>query len=89
MIMIENHRSGFLWSLMRKCPYLVTGLQRAGFKGGWLQCARPLDQTAQFISVALRIRDAWRASPERRSERTARQRTDNDIDNDHDDVFEA
>ena len=36
VIMIENHRSGFLWSLMRQCPYLVTGLQRAGFTGGWL-----------------------------------------------------
>jgi hypothetical protein len=37
VIMIENHRSGFLWSLMRQCPYLVTGLQRAGFAGGWLE----------------------------------------------------
>ena len=36
VIMIENHRSGFLWSLMRQYPYLVTGLQRAGFTGGWL-----------------------------------------------------
>ena len=36
VIMIENHRSGFLWSLMRQCPYLATGLQRAGFTGGWL-----------------------------------------------------
>ena len=35
--MIENHRSGLLWSLMRQCPYLVTGLRRAGFSGGWLE----------------------------------------------------
>ena len=41
VIMIENHRSGFLWSLMRQCPYLVTGLQRAGFTGGWLENAQP------------------------------------------------
>jgi hypothetical protein len=34
--MIENFRSGFLWALMRQCPYLVTGLRRAGFTGGWL-----------------------------------------------------
>jgi hypothetical protein len=34
--MIENYRSGFLWRLMRKCPYIVTGLRRAGFTGGWL-----------------------------------------------------
>jgi hypothetical protein len=37
VLMIENHRSGFLWSLMRQCPYLVTGLRRAGFNGGWLE----------------------------------------------------
>ena len=36
VLMIENYRSGFLWSLMRRCPYLVTGLGRAGFSNGWL-----------------------------------------------------
>jgi hypothetical protein len=36
VVMIENHRTGFFWDLMRKCPYLVDGLRRAGFKGGWL-----------------------------------------------------
>ncbi|MGH7855857.1 MAG: glucoamylase family protein, partial [Candidatus Binatia bacterium] len=34
---IENHRSGLLWSLMRTCPAIVTGLERAGFRGGWLR----------------------------------------------------
>jgi hypothetical protein len=37
VLMIENHRSGMLWSLMRQCPHLVTGLRRAGFTGGWLE----------------------------------------------------
>jgi len=37
VLMIENHCSGLLWSLMRQCPYLVTGLRRAGFAGGWLE----------------------------------------------------
>jgi hypothetical protein len=36
MMMIENYRSGFLWRLMRRCPYIVNGLRRAGFQGGWL-----------------------------------------------------
>ena len=36
MLMIENYRSGFLWRLMRQCPYIVTGLRRAGFENGWL-----------------------------------------------------
>jgi hypothetical protein len=34
--MIENYRSGLLWRLMRNCPYIVAGLRRAGFSGGWL-----------------------------------------------------
>jgi hypothetical protein len=36
VMMIENYRSGFLWRLMRQCPYIVNGLRRAGFQGGWL-----------------------------------------------------
>jgi len=36
VIMIENHRSGFLWELMKKCPFIVEGLRKAGFTGGWL-----------------------------------------------------
>ena len=37
VLMIENYRSGLLWRLMRQCPYLVNGLRRAGFLGGWLK----------------------------------------------------
>lgn len=36
VLMIENYRSDLLWRLMRRCPYLVTGLRRAGFANGWL-----------------------------------------------------
>ena len=36
LMMIENHRSGSIWQLMCGCPYLVDGLRRAGFRGGWL-----------------------------------------------------
>jgi hypothetical protein len=36
VMMIENYRSGLLWRLMRQCPYIVSGLRRAGFRGGWL-----------------------------------------------------
>jgi hypothetical protein len=36
VLMIENYRTGLLWRLMRHCPYLVLGLHRAGFAGGWL-----------------------------------------------------
>jgi hypothetical protein len=36
ILMIENYRSGPLWNLMRRCPYIVAGLRRAGFTNGWL-----------------------------------------------------
>ncbi|MEP6878537.1 MAG: glucoamylase family protein [Nitrosospira sp.] len=36
VLMIENHRTGLLWQLMRSCPYIANGLRRAGFTGGWL-----------------------------------------------------
>jgi hypothetical protein len=36
LLMIENYRTGLVWKLMRRCPYLVRGLKRAGFRGGWL-----------------------------------------------------
>jgi hypothetical protein len=34
--MIENYRSGMIWDVMRKNPYVRRGLGRAGFDGGWL-----------------------------------------------------
>ena len=36
VLMIENHRTGLIWNLMRRCPYIGAGLRRAGFTGGWL-----------------------------------------------------
>jgi hypothetical protein len=36
VLMIENVRSGLVWALMRRCPYVAAGLRRAGFGGGWL-----------------------------------------------------
>ena len=36
ILMIENHRTGLVWQLTRRCRYLVDGLRAAGFQGGWL-----------------------------------------------------
>jgi hypothetical protein len=36
ILMIENYHTGLLWRVMQRCPYIVTGLRRAGFTGGWL-----------------------------------------------------
>jgi hypothetical protein len=37
LLMVENHRTGLVWELMKRSPYIVTGLCRAGFRGGWLE----------------------------------------------------
>ena len=34
--MIENYRTGLIWRLMRGNAYIVRGMCRAGFTGGWL-----------------------------------------------------
>jgi len=36
LLMLANHRDGAVWRAMRGEPWLVRGLQRAGFSGGWL-----------------------------------------------------
>ena len=37
VMMIENYRTQLIWRLMRECPYIGSGLRRAGFRGGWLK----------------------------------------------------
>ncbi|HEX9895658.1 MAG TPA: glucoamylase family protein [Gemmatimonadales bacterium] len=39
LAMLANHRRDFVWKYMRKSPYIVAGLKRAGFTGGWLDQA--------------------------------------------------
>ena len=36
VLMIENYRTGLIWNIMRRSPYIIAGLRRAGFTGGWL-----------------------------------------------------
>jgi hypothetical protein len=36
ILMIENYRTGLIWDIMRRSPYVVSGLKKAGFNGGWL-----------------------------------------------------
>ena len=35
--MAENLRSGLVWNVMKKNPYIVRGLCKAGFTGGWIE----------------------------------------------------
>ena len=43
LLMLENYRTGLIWNLLRKCTYLVAGLRRAGFLGGWLEAENSAD----------------------------------------------
>jgi hypothetical protein len=36
LMMIENYQSELIWKTIRRCPHIVKGLQRAGFRDGWL-----------------------------------------------------
>ena len=36
LLMIENFQSELIWKTIRRCPYIVAGLRRAGFRDGWL-----------------------------------------------------
>jgi hypothetical protein len=37
VIMIDNYLSGHTWKIIKQCPHIITGLRKAGFKGGWLE----------------------------------------------------
>jgi hypothetical protein len=39
LAMLENHRSDLVWRVMRGNRYILRGLRRAGFEGGWLDKA--------------------------------------------------
>lgn len=36
VIMIENYHTELTWKTMKQCPYIIKGLQMAGFSEGWL-----------------------------------------------------
>jgi len=40
VLMIENYRTGLIWTLMRDCAPIRLGLRRCGFAGGWLANAK-------------------------------------------------
>ncbi len=36
LIQLQNHENEMIWNLMKQNPYLISGLKKAGFTGGWL-----------------------------------------------------
>jgi hypothetical protein len=73
LLMAENYRSELVWKHLRRNAYIVDGLRRAGFTGGWLDAAAvaPAEPDAAFGE------DMVRAAPLRQRQRagagTARQ----------------
>jgi len=49
LAMIENYRSELIWRVMRDSTYLRTGLERAGFSGGWLAQNVPAGESAATV----------------------------------------
>jgi len=39
LAMLENYRTGLVWRIMQRNEHIRRGLERAGFRGGWLQNA--------------------------------------------------
>lgn len=44
LAMITNYRNEFVWNVMKRNAYIRKGLERAGFKGGWLTPAEDKDK---------------------------------------------
>lgn len=36
LLQIENHETELIWNTMKKNPYILNGLKKAGFSGGWM-----------------------------------------------------
>lgn len=36
LLQMQNHENELIWKIMRKNPYIIAGLKKAGFSGGWL-----------------------------------------------------
>jgi hypothetical protein len=43
LIQLENYETELVWNTLKKNPYIINGLRKAGFTGGWL------NQTTQII----------------------------------------
>lgn len=37
LLQIQNHETELIWNIMKKNPYIIAGLKKAGFTGGWLK----------------------------------------------------
>jgi hypothetical protein len=77
LLMIENFRTGRIWSLMKTSPYIRAGLVSAGFTGGWLDggvaglASGPVDATPRAASAVRTYLPAGPLPPGRAAMRPA------------------
>ncbi len=43
LIQLENYETGLVWEILKKNSYIISGLRKAGFTGGWLDKAKPTE----------------------------------------------
>ncbi len=41
VLQIQNYENGLIWNILKKNPFIVEGLRKAGFAGGWLAEVKP------------------------------------------------
>lgn len=56
LAMIANYRNEFVWTVMKKSPYIRAGLERADFRGGWLTPEDEVAEPAQADAAAATAR---------------------------------
>jgi len=54
LLMLENYRSGLVWSVLRRNAHIRKGLRRAGFTGGWLEAAESGLPAARLVNLSSR-----------------------------------
>ncbi len=48
LIQLENYHSGLIWEILKTNKYIINGLLKAGFKGGWLE--KSTEKTTQMTN---------------------------------------
>jgi len=63
LAMITNYRNEFVWNVMKRNAYIRTGLERAGFKGGWLAPPADKDGKGEKGEKSEKGKDAGQGKP--------------------------
>ncbi len=73
LAMIANYRNEFVWTVMKKSPYIRKGLEQAGFRGGWLS-PEDADGAAEQVDAGAAAARALGMAESRAAAATAQKR---------------